>query len=366
MKVILSGGGTGGHIYPAVAIADQIRRLRPEAEILFVGTEKGMERELVPQSGYPIRFITVSGFDRHNLLKSVKTMADLRKGLHEAKKILREERPDLVIGTGGYVCGPVVRTAARMGIPCYLHEQNALPGMTNRMLEKEVRKIFISFAEGAEHFQCKEKLIVTGNPVRAAFFETDPAACRARLGLGPEDFFLLCFGGSRGAGRINEVMLESLPRLLDVPGMRVCFITGKYYYDEIEAKLREQGLLEREALTLMPYASEIQDLMAAADLLISRAGALTVSEITACGKVSIFIPSPNVTGNHQYFNAKVVADRGGGLLLEEKDLSAETLCRSVLGLAEDREELARMAQASASLGIRDAAAEICRHLPLAE
>ena len=197
MKVIMTGGGTGGHIYPAIAIADKIKERDPEAEILFVGTEKGLERELVPRSGYPIRFITVSGFNRKNMLKNIKVAKDLAKGSRQAKAILKEFMPDVVIGTGGYVCGPMVRAAHKKGIRTFVHEQNAFPGVTNKILEKYVDKVFISFEAAGEHFVHKEKLEITGNPVRKVFFEGDRPVCRKTLGLKPGDFALLCFGGSR-------------------------------------------------------------------------------------------------------------------------------------------------------------------------
>ncbi|MEG1584395.1 MAG: glycosyltransferase, partial [Anaerovorax sp.] len=197
MKVIMTGGGTGGHVYPAVAIADKIKRKHPEAEILFVGTEKGMERELVPANGYPIEFITVSGFNRKNLLKNIKTVQDLLKGDRGARKIIGAFKPDLVIGTGGYVCGPVVRAAHKMGIRTFIHEQNALPGMTNKMLEKSVEKVFISFPDAKSHFKNKKKLIVTGNPIRRNFILAGVENYREKLGIAPKEFVILCFGGSR-------------------------------------------------------------------------------------------------------------------------------------------------------------------------
>ncbi len=210
MKVIMTGGGTGGHIYPAIAIADKIKKEQPDAEILFVGTRKGLEKDLVPQNGYPIEFITVSGFYRKKLLKNVKTMRDLAKGNKEAKEILNRFRPDVVIGTGGYVCGPMVRAAAKRGIPTYIHEQNALPGITNRMLEKYVKKVFLAFADGASYFKQQDKLMVTGNPVRKNFFRADRETSRNALGIPEDSFVLMSFGGSQGAGKINDVMLASL------------------------------------------------------------------------------------------------------------------------------------------------------------
>ena len=364
MKVIMTGGGTGGHIYPAIAIADKIRRRHPEAEILFVGTQRGMEKELVPQNGYPIRFITVSGFHRKQIWKNVGTARDLMKGLREAKEIIADFQPDLVIGTGGYVCGPVVRTAHKMGIPCYIHEQNAFPGMTNKMLEKHVEKVFLSFEEAGKYFKQPEKHVVTGNPIRRSFLVADTDECRKKLNIGPNDFTVLCFGGSLGAEKINEAMLEAIHTFNGAKGLQVIFGTGKRYYDQICREISSSGLQLEDNIRILPYIENMNEYLNACDVVISRAGALTISEITACGKASILIPSPNVTGNHQFFNAKVVADRGGAILLEEKNLTADALVAAVLKLKNNPQYLNKMSQASAAAGRIDSADVIYENLKI--
>ncbi len=354
MKVIMTGGGTGGHIYPAVAIADKIKRKHPQAEILFVGTEKGMEKELVPKNGYPIRFITVSGIHRKQIWKNVKTAMDLLKGDREARAIIKEFQPDLVIGTGGYVCGPVVRAAHKMGIPTYIHEQNAFPGVTNKVLEKHVDKVFVSFAEAKQYFRHPEKLVVTGNPIRKSFLVGGAFNYREKLGVRDRDFVILCFGGSRGAGKINSTMKDVVAAVNGMEDVKLFFITGRIYFERIKKELAESGVDLSGNVTLMPYADNMHEYLFASDLVISRSGALTVSEITACGKACILIPSPNVTGNHQYFNAKVVADKGGAILIEEKDLTGEKLIGSIMRLKNNKEILNRMAKASAAAGKLDA------------
>lgn len=364
MKVIMTGGGTGGHIYPAVAIADKIRRRHPHAEILFIGTKKGMEKDLVPRSGYPIQFITVSGFYRTRLWRNVKTVRDLMKGLKEAKEILEDFHPDIVIGTGGYVCGPVVKTAAKMGIPCYIHEQNAIPGMTNKILEKYAKKVFLSFAEAGRYFKQPQKHVITGNPIRRSFLVADGDICRRRLGIDEREFVVLCFGGSLGAQRINQVMLEAVSVFNGVKGLRLYFGTGRRYYEDICNDIRESNLVLSKNIQIMPYIENMNDLLNACDVVISRAGALTVSEITACGKASILIPSPNVTGNHQYFNAKVVADRGGAVLLEEKDLTADRLVEEVMRMKNNPRYLNKMSEASALAGRIDSADVIYENLKI--
>lgn len=362
MKVIMTGGGTGGHIYPAIAIADKIKRKNPDAEILFVGTERGMEKDLVPKNGYSIKFITVSGFNRKKLLKNIKTAMNLVKGSIQARKIIVDFKPDMVIGTGGYVCGPVVRTAHKMGIKTYIHEQNAFPGVTNKLLEKYVDKVFVSFPESKEYFKEQGKLVVTGNPIRKSFLVSSINNYREELNINPNDFVILCFGGSLGAQKINSAMLSVVESLNNIDDIRLFFITGKIYYNAINNELKEKGIVLSENINILEYADNIHEYITSADLIISRAGALTVSEITACGKASILIPSPNVTGNHQFFNAKVVADKGGAIIIEEKDLTDNKLVSTILRLKNNKEALNNMGLASKKVGRFDAVDMIYDHL----
>jgi len=364
MKVIMTGGGTGGHIYPAIAIADKIKRKHPDAEILFVGTEKGMEKDLVPKNGYNIRFITVSGFHRKQLWKNIKTAMDLIKGNRQANKIVKEFKPNLVIGTGGYVCGPVVMAAHKKGIKTYIHEQNAFPGVTNKLLEKYVDKIFISFPESKDYFKDQSKLVVTGNPIRKSFLLCGMNDSREKMSIKPNEFVILCFGGSLGAGKINSTMIHVIKAVGSMPDTRLFFITGRYYYKKVLETLKEKEIDRNDNINILEYADNMHEYLSAADLIISRAGALTVSEITACGKASILIPSPNVTGNHQFFNAKVVADKGGAIIMEEKDLSDEKLLGTILRLKNNKEALNSMSAASAKVGRLDAVDVIYDHLDI--
>lgn len=360
----MTGGGTGGHIYPAIAIADRIKRRHPDAEILFVGTERGMEKDIVPKNGYEIRFITVSGFHRKKLWKNFKTAIDLTKGNLQANHIVKEFKPDLVIGTGGYVCGPVVRAAHKRGIKTFIHEQNAFPGVTNKLLEKYVDKVFISFPESKQFFKDESKLVVTGNPIRKSFLLCSLNYSREKMGITDSEFVILCFGGSLGAGKINSTMIHTAEAVYGMPDTRLFFITGRNYYNKVLESLKEKGIGPSENINIMEYADNMHEYLSAADLVISRAGALTVSEITACGKASILIPSPNVTGNHQYFNAKVVADKGGAIIIEEKDLTDEKLLGTILRLKNNRAALNTMSAASAKVGRIDATDVIYDHLGL--
>lgn len=344
MRVIMTGGGTGGHIYPAIAIADKIMERTNDSEILFVGTRRGLESRLVPENGYDIRYITVSGLNRKNLAKNFKVFRDYQKGKAQARAIIEEFKPDVVIGTGGYVSGPVVRTAASMGIRCFLQEQNAVAGVANRMLEKHVEKVFLGFEEGGKFFKHKEKLVVSGNPVRSDFFNCDPAASRAKLGISPDKFVILCFGGSQGAGRINKAMVEVIKRYNGHENVEIWFATGKAYYTPIMTELEELGAAPQDNIRILEYINNMQDVLAASDLVVSRSGALTISEIALCGKPSILIPSPNVTGDHQTFNARAISDKGGAILLEESKLDGDALYEEIEQLRSNPAFLEGMAE----------------------
>lgn len=355
MKVIMTGGGTGGHIYPAIAIADEIKRRDPESEILFVGTNHGMEKDIVPKNGYELKFITVSGLNRRKPWKNVGTLRDLKKGTDEAKAILRKFRPDIVIGTGGYVCGPVVRSAASMGIRTYIHEQNAFPGLTNRLLSRKVNRVFIAFEDAAGYFRTKDKPVVVGNPVRRSFANLSREEARRSLGVADEDFVVLSFGGSLGARKINDEMKIAVERLRDRTGLKIFFVTGRRYYEEITSNADASDA----RVTYLRYIDDMPKYLSACDLAITRSGALTVSEITACGRASIMIPSPYVTNNHQYYNAKVVADRAGSILVEEKDLKPGMVADVIGRLMNDRDRVKRMERNSREIGRTDAADVMC-------
>lgn len=365
MKVIMTGGGTGGHIYPAIAIADKIKERYPDTEIMFVGTEKGLESKLVPENDYPIEFINVAGFNRKKLLKNFAVLKKLHEGNKQSKQIMKDFKPDIVIGTGGYVCGPVVRAANKAGIKTYTHEQNAFPGVTNKMLEANVEKVFLGFADAKQYFKKPEKHVVTGNPVRKAFFEADGAASREKLGFSKDDFVLLVFGGSQGAGRINKAMMNVIETLNGMEGVQVCMATGSRYYEAIMQELTEEKkLVLADNIHVMEYISNMDEYLSAADLVVSRSGALTVAEVTVCGKAAIFIPFPYATGNHQYFNAKAVADQGGSIIIEEENLTDENLIAEILKLKNNPARLKEMGAKSRECAPVDAVDIICNNLDI--
>ncbi|MDO4517591.1 MAG: undecaprenyldiphospho-muramoylpentapeptide beta-N-acetylglucosaminyltransferase [Bacillota bacterium] len=346
MRVIMTGGGTGGHIYPAIAIADEIKKREPEAQILFVGAERGLEKKLVPDRGYEIKLIQSAGLDRKNPLKNFKVARTVLKGNAQSKKIIKDFKPDFVVGTGGYASGPIVRAAQKAKIPTYIHEQNAFPGMTNKLLEKGVRNVFLGFDAAKKYFKMPEKLVTTGNPVRDEFMTGDRAKAREALGYKPDEFVVLAFGGSQGAGRINKTMLNIIRKVNGRDDIKVCLGAGTFYYNAILATLADEGIQLAENIQIIEYIKDMATYLLAADLVVSRSGALTVAETTVSGVPAIFIPSPMVTGNHQYYNALTVSEKGGAILVEEKDLDDEKLLAKIIELKENPEKVKYMAEKS--------------------
>lgn len=354
----MSGGGTGGHIYPAIAIANQIKKEFKEAQILFVGTERGLENEIVPANGYDIKTITVSGFNRKKLMKNFGTMLKAMKGLREAREIIKEFKPDIVIGTGGYVCGPVVFTASIMGIKTFIHEQNALPGVTNKILCKFADVTFISFEESEKYFNKAKRVVLSGNPLREEFIEYTEAIKSQQSG----SFKVICFGGSRGAEKINASMLKVLEVLNGIDDIELYFVTGKAHYHSVMREIENKRIQLKDNIHVLDYIHNMSEYMSASDLVISRAGALTIAEVNALGKPAILIPSPYVTGNHQYFNAKVVADCGAAYIIEERELSEEKIMSIIFKLKNSQAILKEMGENSKKLAHLDAADIILRHI----
>ena len=337
MKVLLSCGGTGGHIYPAIAIADKIKEKDPNASVLFVGTKTGMENRLVPAAGYEIKGIKASGFKRRHLLSNIDTLKDAVEGGKEVEQILSDFKPDIVIGTGAYVTGVVLLHAHRRGIRCIIHEQNAVPGLTNKIVSRFVDRVFISFKNTEKAFAHPDRVIFSGNPIRSDFEKITKEDARKELDFSNDDVIVLATGGSLGAEILNREVID-FSKEIDRYKIKLIFVTGKRYYDDVKAKCSADNL------TLLDYANNMPVLMKAADVIVSRAGAIAVSEILASGKPSILIPSPNVTNNHQYHNAKAIADEGAAILLEEKDLAEGegTLSSEILSLLSRPEDLSGM------------------------
>lgn len=346
MRVIVTGGGTGGHIYPALAIADKIKEMEPDSEILYIGNDEGIEKDIVPKTGYPFQMVDARWLNLSNPYQIIKTGVRVTKGTLEARRAIRKFKPDVVIGTGGYVCVPVLLAARMFGARTYLHEQNAYPGVANRFLERFADNVFLGFPAAAEYFKEQKKLINAGNPVRRSFFETTKEEARKELGFPADTFIVLSFGGSLGSEKINDVAFDLMEAVNGQEKFMLIYGTGKWYYDAVLKKAEEKQLNIQNNIIIKDYIESMELYLAACDLVISRSGALSVAETTVCGKASILIPSPNVTGNHQYYNAKAVSDHGGAILIEEKDLTSEMLVEEVLKISSNPQLLEDMSKAS--------------------
>lgn len=322
MRVLMTGGGTGGHVNPALAIANTIKQNDPTAEIAYVGTKRGIESKLVPAAGYPLHFVEIQGIRRSLSLSNLKTLWLTLTSPGKAKKIINEFKPDLVVGTGGYVSWPVVKAASQMGIPCALHESNAVPGVAVKMLARAVDRIYLNFEETGAELPCKDKILRVGNPLQHTFSSLTREEARAHLGIPDKyKYCILSYGGSMGAERLNAAVLRLMRDFTAKhPEVLHLHATGSIEKELCGGWFTEMGLDKYENIRLVEYIYDMPYQMAAADLVICRAGAMTVSELSMAGKCAVFIPSPNVTNNHQYKNARVLVDAGAASLFEEREL----------------------------------------------
>ena len=350
-RFLISGGGTGGHIFPAVSIANEIRRRYPEAKILFVGAENRMEMEKVPAAGYEIKGLPVCGFDRKNLLKNVRVLVKLYQSMRMAKKILRDFAPDIAIGVGGYASGPMLKEAQKRGIPTLIQEQNSYAGVTNKLLAKGAAAICVAY-EGMERFFPAEKIVMTGNPVRRNLLlcTTAPADARRAFNLDPDRRTILVVGGSLGARTVNESIIAALPDIAAANDVQVIWQTGKYY-DESTRKALEASPAKN--VVRMPFISNMDVAYRAADLVVSRAGASSISELQLLGKPSILVPSPNVAEDHQTKNALALADRNAAIMVRDAE-SVEKLGRTMLATVHDDALLASLGENVAKMALRNA------------
>ncbi|MDR9415680.1 MAG: undecaprenyldiphospho-muramoylpentapeptide beta-N-acetylglucosaminyltransferase [Gracilimonas sp.] len=357
LKILLAAGGTGGHVYPAIAIADAIKEQEPDTEILFVGTKDHMEWKTVPKAGYQIQNIWISGFHRQFTLKNLLFPMKLVTSLFQSFSILSDFSPQVVLSCGGYVAGPVGWVAGKKGIPLVIQEQNSFPGVTNRLLSKYAVRIFTAFKE-ADRFLPKEKTKVVGNPTRSSLNEEDQGKALSSFGFSKDKPVLLVMGGSGGAKTINEAMVANIEELHDKANLQIIWQCGPRYYDELTTKINKAKL---KNLRLTAYLDNMAKAYAVADLVISRAGASSCSELMITGKPSILVPSPNVAGDHQTQNAKAMVDAGASKLLEDSTMK-ETMSELVEQLIHDQENLKRMNQAALRLAKPDAAKLIAKEI----
>ena len=342
MRVLISGGGTGGHVNPAIAIANYIKEKNKNAQIAFAGTEKGIENILVPKEGYKLYYLKVKGFKRKLSLQNIDALFKAFTSQITAKKIIKEYNPDIVIGTGGYVSFPILSVAAKLKIPTVIHEQNAFPGVTTKLLAKSVDKVMISFEDSRKYFGNESKLVYTGNPVKSEFFNIDQRA--AKNELSPDRIMILSYGGSGGAENINETVIDFMEKYSKNKNINHYHATGSRDYKKSNKIFNQKGLNTYKNLFLSEYLFGMSKYMAAADIVICRAGALTLSELAIVKKASVLIPSPYVTENHQYKNAAVLEKENAAVVIEEKDLTAELLTEKVEELLDDPFKITNMAQ----------------------
>ncbi len=359
MKVLLAGGGTAGHINPALAIAGYIKEQEPDAEFLFIGNRDGMEQRLVSRAGFKIRSVVISGFHRSfapkEILHNVKTVHYSFASRRTAKKMIRAFDPDICIGTGGYVSGPVILAACNLGYPAVIHEQNAYPGVTNKMLAGRVARVMLANDDARPRFTDKAKFVLTGNPIRPAILSTKHDEAKKRLGLDDSKPVILSFGGSLGAKCINEAMAELIARSAKDKRYHHIHAYGQQgtWMPDL---LKEKGIDPKkcENIDLRQYIDNMNDCLAACDLVVSRAGAITLSEIQAKGRPAVLIPSPYVAENHQYHNAMSMVNKKAAMLIEEKNLTGESLIETVDSMLTDASILAEYRQNAQSLAITDA------------
>ena len=360
LRVIISGGGTGGHIFPAVSIANAVKALRPDAQILFVGALGRMEMQRVPAAGYEIKGLPIQGFDRKNLLKNVKVLFKIWKSQRMAKKIIKEFRPQVAVGVGGYASGPTLNKAAAMGIPCLIQEQNSYAGVTNKLLAKKAAKICVAY-EGMERFFPAEKIMLTGNPVRQQLLTTTIShddAVRS-FGFDPQKKTVLIVGGSLGARTINESVLQHLD-LIRNSGVQFVWQTGKYYYADIQSQLSTLAP-ELPNLQVTDFISDMGAAYRAADLVVSRAGAGSISEFCLLGKPVILVPSPNVAEDHQTKNALALVNRQAALYVKDAEAS-KLLLPLAIDTVKDDAKLASLSENILKMALPDSAEIIAKEV----
>ena len=353
LRIIISGGGTGGHIFPAVSIANAIKAKRPDAKILFVGALGRMEMQRVPAAGYEIKGLPICGFDRKHLLKNIAVLFKIWKSQHMAKSIIKKFKPMAAVGVGGYASGPTLNVCASKGIPCLIQEQNSYAGVTNKLLAKKAEKICVAY-EGMERFFPADKIIMTGNPVRQNVLDTTitKEEARKQFGLDPEKKTILLVGGSLGAKTINESILQHLD-LVKESGVQFIWQTGKYYNAAIMEQLKGKEA-ELPMLKVTDFISDMGAAYKAADLVISRAGASSISEFCLIGKPVILVPSPNVAEDHQTKNAMALVNKDAAIYVKDAE-APQVLLKKAIDTVKDEAKLASLQENIKKLGLKNSA-----------
>ena len=377
-RFIMAGGGTGGHIYPAIAISKEMLKRYRGSELLYIGGANGMERDLVPREGLNFTGITVAGFKRKVSLQAFVTVAKAGKGFFQSLSLIRKFRPDVVIGTGGYVSGPVLLAAVVLKKPIVIHEQNVYPGATNRMLVKHAEVAAISWEESRKYLEKAKNVVFTGNPVRTDILDADRQTSIEKMGLVPGVPKVLVFGGSQGAARINEVVLKAAPQIMKEHKVQIVLVTGKTKYDEVVNTAQSMGIniqkgmepgrksrLSESVMVITDYMYDMASAMASSDMVICRSGAITLAELTARGIPSILIPHPYVPDNVQEKNARALEAKGAARVIVNDEFTPERLAHEVNCILEDDKLMVRMSKAAYSLGVRDSLSRVSDAIALA-
>ena len=362
MRIILCGGGTAGHVSPAIAIAEELRETTPKSEILFIGRTDGGENRAVINAGIRMETLTVKGMKRSISIENLKRMKIALEARKKAKDIIAEFDPDVVLGTGGYVCWPVISAAKSMNIPVAIHESNTTPGLTTKLLSRKCNMVFLNKKDTASYLPKKTKVKIVGNPVRKEFKKITREIARKKLGLTNDDFLILSFGGSGGAQIINETMISIMEEYTSKEkNTRHVHCTGEKYFATMS---KENKSFSKNGCRIKSYIDDMPTYIKAADLVICRSGAITLSEICESGTSAILIPSPNVTGNHQYLNALHLSEKGGAILIEEKNLSKEVVINAIKDIKNDKNGRKKRAKILKELSTPNAAKDIINELEL--
>ena len=355
MKVIISAAGTGGHINPAIAIANKIREKEPKSQIIFIGTTRGLENDLVPRSGYELKTITAHGLSKKLSIENFKNIVETFNGIDQAKKILEEVKPDVVIGTGGYICGPVFWAASKLKIPTILHESNAFPGKAVKMLSKKINVMLVGFEDAVPRLSKVKKIVVTGNPTKVQkveYSENEKREILNQLGLKSELPVILAFGGSQGAKAINDSLLGIIENKLNEK-YQIMWAAGPKQYEIIREELNKRNIDINNVynMKIVPYIYDMEKIMNVCDLVIARSGAMTITEIAKVGKPSILIPLPNVSQNHQVYNAKVLANIGAAEIIYNNELTDSLLSNSIEKIISNKDKVIRMGNLARSVAM---------------
>lgn len=366
MKIIIAAAQTGGHINPGIAIANKIKKENKNANILFIGTPRGLENDLVPRAGYNLKTIEAYGIERKINIKNIKNMVKTLKSFGKAKKILKEFKPDLVIGTGGFICGPVLTEAVKLKIPTMIHESNSYPGIATKLLSSKVNEVLIAFEEAKSNLPKAKNIVLTGTPTkikRVNLSNDQKENILKELGLKKDLPVVLVFGGSQGAKSINSCMIEIIESK-NIKNLQIIWACGPKQYDIIKEKLKEKDIdiNKIENTKILPYIYNMEEMINLADIVISRSGAMTITEIAKCEKPAIFIPFPFATENHQEYNAKVLKNVGAAEIILDKDLNKEKLIDTLNTMLKDKSKLAQMGQNAGKVAIQDVEDRIYREI----